>query len=49
MLRMKLHRILLAQQINSVFTLKSEKKYTSNEPKVLGKIDLVFSQPEHSS
>ena len=27
-------------QPSSVFTLKSEKKYTSNEPKVLGKIDL---------
>ena len=27
-------------QSSSVFTLKSEKKYTSNEPKVLGKIDL---------
>lgn len=25
---------------NSVFTLKSEKKFTANEPKVLGKIDL---------
>ena len=29
-----------SSQPSSVFTLKSEKKYTSNEPKVLGKIDL---------
>ncbi len=29
-----------SSQSSNVFTLKSEKKFTSNEPKVLGKIDL---------
>ena len=29
------------EQGNSVFTLKSEKRFSSNEPKVLGKIDLA--------
>lgn len=29
-----------SSQTSSVFTLKSEKKFSANEPKVLGKIDL---------
>ncbi len=33
-------QVAASSQPSSVFTLKSEKKFTSNEPKVLGKIDL---------